>query len=166
MRGRPNGLKFRRQHPAGPYVLDFYSALARIAVEVDGAIHDDPKQIAHDARRDEWLATQGIAVLRVRASNVLRDFEAVTRLVLDRYAISPPPLLRNGPPLPLRAGRINCLISIKPRNRALFPALCPAPQAGVPPCPSPSSIRPCPSISKARARAMPLLSSTMGRSII
>ncbi|MEC3950868.1 endonuclease domain-containing protein [Sphingobium sp. HWE2-09] len=98
MRTRPQRLKFRRQHPLGPYVLDFYHAAARLAIEVDGAIHDDPRQMAHDARRDAWLQEQGISVLRIKAADVIDDLDAVTRLILDRSATSPPPLLRNGPP--------------------------------------------------------------------
>ena len=52
LRTKPQGLKFRRQHPARPYVLDFYCASARMAIEVDGASHDIAEQITHDARRD------------------------------------------------------------------------------------------------------------------
>jgi very-short-patch-repair endonuclease len=53
-RGRLEELRFRRQHPMGPYILDFYCAPARLAVEVDGIGHDH--QISRDARRGEWLA--------------------------------------------------------------------------------------------------------------
>ncbi|HEY5818673.1 MAG TPA: DUF559 domain-containing protein [Mesorhizobium sp.] len=50
--GRLEGLRFRRQHPIGPYVLDFFCAKGRLAVEVDGRHHDHPGEIAHDERRD------------------------------------------------------------------------------------------------------------------
>ena len=40
LRLRPGGYKFRRQHPAGPYVLDFYCAALGLAIEVDGMAHD------------------------------------------------------------------------------------------------------------------------------
>ena len=66
-------LRFRRQHPVGPYVLEFYCAAARLAVEVDGAVHDVPEQATHDERRMAWLAERGIRVLRVPAREVLRD---------------------------------------------------------------------------------------------
>ena len=56
------GLHFRRQHALGPYILDFYCASARLCVEVDGPIHAD--RADHDARRDSWLAAQGIRTLR------------------------------------------------------------------------------------------------------
>ena len=59
------GFKFRRQHPIGQYILDFYCAEARLAVEIDGEIHDRPDQIAHDRRRDAYLQKQGIETLRL-----------------------------------------------------------------------------------------------------
>ena len=71
--GRVGGLRFRRQHPVGPYVLDFYCPSARLAVEVDGAAHDLPEQAARDRRRDAWLADQGIRGLRVLAADVLDE---------------------------------------------------------------------------------------------
>src|SRR5947208_2097538 len=71
--GRVGGLRFRRQHPVGPYVLDFYCPSAGLAVEVDGAAHDIPDQAGRDLRRDAWLADQGIRVLRVLAADVLDE---------------------------------------------------------------------------------------------
>ena len=56
--GRLAGLRFRRQHPVGPYILDFYCSRARLAVEVDGAGHDQPDQLRHDARRGDWLPSE------------------------------------------------------------------------------------------------------------
>ncbi len=53
------GFKFRRQHPVGPYILDFYCAEARLAVEIDGDIHNEPDQIAHDRRRDAYFDELG-----------------------------------------------------------------------------------------------------------
>jgi ATP-dependent DNA helicase RecQ len=75
---RLDGLKFRRQHPLGPYVLDFYCPSAQLAVVVDGQSHD----ALRDARRDGWVNSQGIRTLRIPAIWVLRDLE----LVLDRIA--------------------------------------------------------------------------------
>ena len=66
------GFKFRRQRPQGPYILDFYCVSARLAVEIDGAIHDNAAQLLHDRRRTGWLATQGIQVLRFPAT-AIRD---------------------------------------------------------------------------------------------
>jgi very-short-patch-repair endonuclease len=78
LRGRRlSGLKFRRQHPIGPFILDFYCASARLAVEVDGAIHtlgDNPK---HDDSRDLWLEQHGVTVLRIEARHVLDRLDVV-----------------------------------------------------------------------------------------
>jgi len=46
---------FRRQHPIGPYVLDFYCAKARLAVEIDGMSHDVAHGPQRDAQKDAWL---------------------------------------------------------------------------------------------------------------
>ena len=70
---RLKGLRFRRQHPVGPYVLDFFHAEGRLAVEVDGAHHDLPEQIHHDFMRDRWLAERGIRVMRIAATDILDE---------------------------------------------------------------------------------------------
>lgn len=74
LRGR-HGEKptFRRQHPLGPFILDFFCPSARLVVEVDGATHSGDETLAADAARDRWLAQQGVNVLRAPASNVYRD---------------------------------------------------------------------------------------------
>jgi very-short-patch-repair endonuclease len=97
LRERPGGLRFRRQHPMGRYVLDFYCPQARLAIEVDGIAHDMGDAPARDAVRDAWLAGQGIATLRLAARDVLEEPEAVLRLILRRCAL---PLHRpsDGPP--------------------------------------------------------------------
>ncbi len=73
--GRVEGCRFRRQHPIGPYVLDFYCSSVKLAVEIDGLAHDQPDQMRHDARRDAWLAQQGVRVLRLPARYVLDDLD-------------------------------------------------------------------------------------------
>ena len=88
---RLEGWRFRRQHPMGPYVLDFYCPSARLAVEVDGAVHDHPDRIRHDARRDEWLAKQNVRVLRVMAVDVLDDrlLEGVLLMIAQAAKVPP-----------------------------------------------------------------------------
>jgi len=72
-----DGLKFRRQHPIGPYVLDFYCAEAKLAVEVDGESHSHPDRVEHDRRRTEWLERQGLAVFRIAAESVRINLDSV-----------------------------------------------------------------------------------------
>jgi very-short-patch-repair endonuclease len=71
-RGKP---VFRRQHPLGPYVLDFYCAQAHLAVEVDGISHDMGDRPVRDARRVVWLKKHGVTVLRIAATEVLRNVD-------------------------------------------------------------------------------------------
>ena len=73
--------QFRRQHPLGPYVLDFFCARARLCVEVDGYAHGTADRPARDARRDGFLKNAGIFVQRVSARSVLDDPYAVAQWV-------------------------------------------------------------------------------------
>ena len=81
LRKRPGGLKFRRQHPAGPYVLDFYCDSAKLAVEVDGEAHGMGNRPERDAERDAWLGLRNVRVLRIPARDVLADLEAVVHYI-------------------------------------------------------------------------------------
>ncbi|HEX6375140.1 MAG TPA: endonuclease domain-containing protein [Allosphingosinicella sp.] len=82
LRARPGGFKFRHQHPLGPYVLDFFCCEAGLALEVDGISHEMGDNPQRDERRDRWLAGKGVMTLRVTAVDVLREMEAVLRLVV------------------------------------------------------------------------------------
>ena len=75
------GLKFRRQHPIGPYIVDFYCATARLAVEVDGQGHEHPDRIAHDRRRTAWLREQNIRVMRLAAESVRVHLDEVLEFI-------------------------------------------------------------------------------------
>ena len=77
LRSRQMGVKFRRQHPMQPYVLDFYCHELRLAVEVDGYGHDAPAGRANDVRRTAALEAQGIQVLRFTNLQVLQETRAV-----------------------------------------------------------------------------------------
>jgi very-short-patch-repair endonuclease len=82
------GFKFRRQHPIGPYILDFYCAEARLAVEIDGEVHATPDQAAHDARRDAYFLEIGIETLRLSTETLKNPGVAAERVleVLRRNA--------------------------------------------------------------------------------
>jgi very-short-patch-repair endonuclease len=75
-------LRFRKQHAAGDYVLDFYCAPAMLAIEVDGEAHARGDRPMRDAIRDAWLATRGVRVLRYPASDVLSNLEGVVREII------------------------------------------------------------------------------------
>jgi len=84
LRGKQlEGLKFRRQQVIGPYVADFFCAAGRLVVELDGGAHTDEDAQAHDARRDQWIAAQGLRILRVPNSLVIEDLSRALRLIVQ-----------------------------------------------------------------------------------
>ncbi len=90
-RGQLDGLKFRRQHPVGPFVLDFFCASARLAVEVDGGQHYTEDRPEKDASRDRWLARHGIMTLRIPASWVLVSIDSAVSAIRQQLTHLPPP---------------------------------------------------------------------------
>ncbi|MGH2609138.1 MAG: endonuclease domain-containing protein, partial [Tepidiformaceae bacterium] len=72
-----DGWKFRRQHPVGRFVLDFYCGEAQVAVEIDGPVHDDTVARAADAERQSILEGHGIRFVRVRTEEVKNSLESV-----------------------------------------------------------------------------------------
>ena len=79
---RLGGHRFRRQHPVGSYVLDFYCPAARLGIEVDGPDHLDRED--RDEARSKWLEGQGIEVIRFWNHEVSGELEAVLQAILDR----------------------------------------------------------------------------------
>ncbi|HEX8584196.1 MAG TPA: DUF559 domain-containing protein [Allosphingosinicella sp.] len=77
LRKRQIGLHWRKQHPAGPYDLDFYCDAAKLCVEVDGEAHERGDRPLRDARRDAWLARHNITTLRIPAAEMLKNLEGV-----------------------------------------------------------------------------------------
>jgi len=83
LRGRQiAGVKFRRQAPIGPYIVDFISYNPRVVVELDGGHHKEPTHSERDAVRDRWLQTEGFTVLRFWDTDVLANPEAVLSAIL------------------------------------------------------------------------------------
>lgn len=76
---RMGELRFRRQHPIGPFILDFYSAAVRLEIELDGPIHDAQREL--DQARTEALATQKIRIIRFRNEQVMADLESVLQAI-------------------------------------------------------------------------------------
>jgi len=101
LRQRPQGLKFRRQHPTGLYVLDFYCSDARLAIEIDGEAHSMGNRPQSDLARDEWLRAAGIETLRIPAGALLDDANAVLDWVIAETTARLPlhhPAAPGGPP--------------------------------------------------------------------
>jgi very-short-patch-repair endonuclease len=92
--GRLDGLKFRRQHPLGPYVLDFYCPAALLAVEIDGWSHGTENRPEQDEIRDMRLAERGVRTLRIPASEVLRSIDDTVGTIREAiwpWSANPPP---------------------------------------------------------------------------
>ena len=77
LRKKPLGIKFRRQHPIGSYIVDFYCPSAELAIEVDGMAHDMGKRPEYDSRREWEISQQGVETIRISAQDVLHDAEDV-----------------------------------------------------------------------------------------
>ncbi|WP_194727015.1 endonuclease domain-containing protein [Noviherbaspirillum malthae] len=71
--------KFRRQHPMGRFILDFYCDEKKLAVEIDGGQHADA--VDYDQARDAWLRQSGVRVLRFWNNQVLTETEAVMEVI-------------------------------------------------------------------------------------
>jgi very-short-patch-repair endonuclease len=75
-------LRFRRQVPLGPYILDFFCPEAKLAVEVDGGQHGLHRVALADTERDSWLAAHGICVLRFSNAEVRTNLGGVCDAIL------------------------------------------------------------------------------------
>ncbi len=86
-RGRTlEGLKFRRQGPIGPFIVDFFCPAHRLIVEIDGGQHFEDEGIEADARRTAWLQAQGYRVLRFTNPDVLTNLDGVCQTILAAIA--------------------------------------------------------------------------------
>ena len=99
LRGSPDGVSFRKQHPIDPYVADFYCSNSRLVIEVDGEAHDRGDRHERDEARDAFLHARGYRLLRIAAVEVLKDPDGVAAAILAAAA-DPlhPRALRGGPP--------------------------------------------------------------------
>ncbi len=77
------GVKFRRQVPLGPYIVDFYCSKARLAVELDGSQHHTESGLTADLARDAYFATIDIKVVRYTNSDVLKNTDSTLQDLLE-----------------------------------------------------------------------------------
>jgi len=80
-RRRFSGHKFRRQHPLGRYVLDFYCAELKLALEIDGRHHETEWMGEYDDERTRFLRRRGIEVIRIANELLARDPELVAECI-------------------------------------------------------------------------------------
>ncbi len=116
LRAGKTGAKFRRQHPVGPYVVDFFCRAAGLIVEIDGEAHDRDDRPVRDDVRLRFLREQGYRLIRIAAARVIADADAVAEAI---GAIVATPLHQPAAGPPPRAGEdLN-----QPRRRSPSPSL-------------------------------------------
>jgi len=81
LRTKPKEYKFRRQHPAGNYILDFYCHALKLAIEADGDIHNKEKVREADRERQKNLESEGIYVIRFTNKEILMNMKSVTEQI-------------------------------------------------------------------------------------
>jgi very-short-patch-repair endonuclease len=92
LRNRQLGVDFRRQHPVGNFVLDFFAPALRLAIELDGGQHGEQQATMRDERRTHWLAERGVTMLRFWNSDVTQNLSGV----LEAIALKVAELQRSG----------------------------------------------------------------------
>jgi very-short-patch-repair endonuclease len=94
------GVQFYRQKPIGPYIVDFHAPASRLVIEVDGSQHFEAAGQVSDQRRDAYLESLNLRVLRFDNLQVLKETEAVLETIFgavgERVKSPPAPLLQRG----------------------------------------------------------------------
>jgi very-short-patch-repair endonuclease len=92
LRGRRlQGHKFVRQHPVGPFTVDFLCREAALVIEADGATHSEDRDIGYDKQRTDYLKAEGYRVLRIQNDDIYHRFDDVMDMILLALADKLPP---------------------------------------------------------------------------
>ena len=83
LKHKPEGFKFRRQHPFGVYILDFYCHRKRLSIEIDGESHNKAEQVKIDEYRTDFLNEMGINEIRIKNAEVMIKFESVKQNIFE-----------------------------------------------------------------------------------
>ena len=101
LKGQPEGVKFRRQHPSSKIGMDFYCLDARLVIEVDGFAHNTGDRPERDLKRDAWLRSYKLDTVRIPASDVLKDAttvaDSIVQLALSRLPLHHPAIAGRSP---------------------------------------------------------------------
>ena len=87
---RFSGYKFRRQHPIGDYVLDFFCEEAELNIELDGSQHGFPNRRKHDEEREKFLKSRGIKTLRFWNSHLRRNAQSIRDTIFNELQTRAP----------------------------------------------------------------------------
>jgi len=102
-----NGLKFRRQHQIGSYIVDFYCHSEKLIIEFDGEVHNTEERKRKDKKRDNYLTSIGNTVLRFKNEDIFNNPGYVFETIVNRFS----PIGRDG-----REGKQNEILFIDARN--------------------------------------------------
>ncbi|MCK4469484.1 MAG: endonuclease domain-containing protein [Desulfobacterales bacterium] len=80
------GVQFYRQKPIGDYIVDFYAPKTKLVIEVDGSQHREDVHASKDKRRDTYLASLDLRVLRFNSRQVLQETDAVVEVIFRTMA--------------------------------------------------------------------------------
>ncbi|MEE4259997.1 MAG: endonuclease domain-containing protein, partial [Bacteroidales bacterium] len=80
-----DGRKFRRQHGIGKYIVDFYCSAEKLVIELDGKDHFTPEGSDRDNKRDTYLNSLGIKVLRFENCDIYNNVEAVLEVIKNNF---------------------------------------------------------------------------------
>jgi very-short-patch-repair endonuclease len=112
--GRFEGMKFRRQHPIGQYIVDFVCLERKLIIELDGGQHALPDAVWKDSERDAWLEKEGYAVVRFWDNEVLTNGNGVLEAIRERLHTTPSP---QSPPL--KGGEVSSIINAQDTSMRL-----------------------------------------------
>jgi cyclase len=85
LKAKPNGFKFRRQHPLGIYIADFYCHKLKLVIELDGSVHDNEDVKQNDAIRQKLIEEDGLTVMRFKNEEVMNNIQNVLRQLEQKY---------------------------------------------------------------------------------
>jgi very-short-patch-repair endonuclease len=88
--GRFEGMKFRRQHPIGQFIVDFVCLERRLVIELDGGQHAMPEDRLKDGQRDAWLKKEGYRILRFWNNEVLTNMDGVLEVIREKMGEESP----------------------------------------------------------------------------
>lgn len=89
LRNKQLGVKFRRQHSVGRYVVDFYCPERKLVIELDGDSHFSDAAINYDSHRDQFIRAQGMQVLRFTNLEVMENIDGVLFMIRQALDIQP-----------------------------------------------------------------------------
>ena len=102
--GQLSGYRFRRQHSIGRYVVDFYCAAKKVAIELDGHSHFTSEAVKYDTVRDQFLESCGVSVIRYTNDDVMKNLGGVLEDLLKRLVAAPTPSAPDGATPPQAGG--------------------------------------------------------------